>query len=235
MRRSIGQLVLFFFFGAFLVFSPGYAQEIVTADKYLESVSERYGSIKDYEARVLIRSDSADMTGNLSFLNPFFLRIDFTDPPEQVLVFNGELLSVYIPRLRAVLNQAVAPIRRSGTPAGGASLATAQGLQLLRRGYVPSFVTGPDPVPLDDRSREAVVKLRLTRRIASEGFREIILSIDPQTLLIRRIEGRTIADALVRFDFTNLRTNIGIPEQRFVYDSPATANLYNNFLFRDSE
>ena len=212
-----------------------FSQEIVTADKYLESVSERYGSIRDYEARVLIRSDAADMTGNLSFLEPNLMRIDFTEPAEQVVVFNGELLTIYIPRLRAVLNQSVAPLRRSSSPTGGASMATSQGLQLLRRGYVPSFVTGPEPVPLDDRSREAVVKLRLTRRLASEGFREIILSIDPQSRLIRRIEGRTIADALVRFDFTNIRTNLGIPEQRFMYDSPASANMYNNFLFRDSD
>ena len=214
---------------------PGFSQEIVTAERYLESVSERYAGIKDYEARVVIRSDSSDMTGNLSFLNPYFLRIDFTDPAEQVMVFNGELLSVYIPRLRAVLNQTVAPVRRSNTAAGGASLASAQGLQLFRRGYVPAFVTGPDPEPLDERSREQVVKLRLTRRLASEGFREIILCIDPVTLLIRRIEGRTIADALVRFDFSNIRTNLGIPEQRFIYDSPASANLYNNFLFRESD
>jgi outer membrane lipoprotein-sorting protein len=114
-------------------------------------------------------------------------------------------------------------------------MASAQGLQLLRRGYVPAFVSGPDPVPLDDRNREGVIKLRLTRRLASEGFREIILSITPETRLIRRIEGRTIADALVRFDFTNIRINIGIPEQRFIYDSPASANLYNNFLFRESD
>ena len=209
------------------------SQEIVTAERYLESVSERYGSIRDYEASVLIRSDSTDMAGNLSFRDPYFLRIDFTDPPEQVLVFNGELLSVYIPRLRAVLNQAVAPARR--TSAVGASMASAQGLQLLRRGYVPAYISGPNPVPLDERNRDPVIKLRLTRRLASEGFREIILSIDPETLLLRRIEGRTIANTLVRFDFTNIRTNLGIPEQRFIYDAPATANLYNNFLFRDTE
>ena len=221
------------FFLVIVVFSA-FSQEIVTADKYLESVAERYGSIKDYEAQVIIRSDATDMTGNLSFLDPYFLRIDFTEPPEQVLVFNGELLTVYIPRLRAVLNQTVTPVRRSSSPAG-AGMASAQGLQLLRRGYVPAFVTGPDPVPLDDRNREAVIKLRLTRRLSSEGFREIILSVNPETRLIRRIEGRTIADALVRFDFTNVKTNLGIPEQRFIYDSPPSANLYNNFLFRDSD
>jgi outer membrane lipoprotein-sorting protein len=215
------------------VIFPAFSQEIVTAEKYLENVSDRYISIRDYEAQVLIRSGSTEMIGNLSYLDPFFLRIDFTKPTEQVMVFNGELLTVYIPELRAVLNQTVA--RRSGTTAAGASLASAQGLQLLRRGYVPTFVSGPEPVPLDDRDRENVVKLRLTRRLASEGFREIILSVAPETLLIRRIEGRTIADVLVRFDFSDVRTNLGIPEQRFIYDSPASANMYNNFLFRDTD
>ena len=228
------QKLLVFLFLLCILFSV-FSQEIITADKYLESVSERYGEIKDYEAWVVIRSDTTDMIGSLSFLDPFFLRIDFTDPAEQVLVFNGELLTVHIPRLRAVLNQTVTPIRRSSTPAGGTSLATAQGLQLLRRGYVPAFVSGPEPEPLDERNPEPVVKLRLTRRLASEGFREIILSISPETSLIRRIEGRTIANTLVRFDFTNIRINVGIPEQRFIYDSPPTANLYNNFMFRESD
>jgi outer membrane lipoprotein-sorting protein len=232
MKLRVKQGLLTLLFLGLAVF-PVFSQEIVTADRYLELVSERYGNIRDYEAQVVIRSGSTDMIGNLSFLNPFFLRIDFTKPSEQVLVFNGDILTIYIPDLRAVLNQSVTPARRSG-PAG-ASLASAQGLQLLRRGYVPSFVSGPEPVPLDDRERDLVVKLRLTRRLASEGFREIILSVNPTTRLIRRIEGRTIAEAFVRFDFNNIRTNLGIPEQRFVYDSPASANLYNNFLSRDSD
>jgi len=214
----------------FLVVFPAISQEIITAERYLETVSERYGAIKDYEAHIVIRSGSSEMIGNLSYLSPSFLRIDFTRPAEQVIVFNGELLTVYLPEYRAVLNQNITPSRR---PAAGASLASAQGLALLRRNYVPSFVTGPNPVLLDDKTREEVVKLRLARRNISEGFREIILSISPGSRTIRRIEGRTIADTLVQFDFTNIRTNQGIPEMRFIYDSPASAYMYNNFLFRD--
>jgi len=208
-------------------------QEIITAEKYMEMVSERYGVIRDYEANIVIRSGTSDMAGNVSYLSPSFLRIDFSRPADQVIVFNGDLLTIYLPEFRAVLNQTINQSRR--TSASGASLASAQGLTLLRRNYVPSFVTGPSPMPLDTASREQVVKLRLTRRSVSEGFREIILSVDPDTQLIRRIEGRTIAESDVNFDFTNIRTNLGIPEQRFIYDSPASANLYNNFLFRDSE
>jgi outer membrane lipoprotein-sorting protein len=208
-------------------------QEIITAERYLDMVSERYGLIKDYEAHIVIRSGSSEMTGNVSHLSPSFLRIDFSRPAEQVIVFNGELLTVYLPEYRAVLNQTVTQSRRPAS--SGASMASAQGLSLLKRNYVPSFVTGPEPVQMEAGSQERVVKIRLTRRSVSEGFREIILNIHPDTRLIRRIEGRTIAESDVRFDFTNIRINQGIPEQRFIYDSPASANLYNNFLFRDAE
>jgi outer membrane lipoprotein-sorting protein len=209
------------------------AQEIVTAERFLESVSERYGGIRDYEARIAIKSGNTDMYGTISHRSPSFLRIDFTTPSEQVIVFDGELLTVYLPEYRAVLNQMTGAGRRPG--ASGASLASAQGLILLRKNYFPAFVTGPAPIPLEEGSNEMVVKLRLTRRSVSEGFREIILSVDPASRLIRRIEGRTIAGGMIRFDFSQIHINQGIPEGRFLYDSPASANLYNNFLFRDTD
>jgi outer membrane lipoprotein-sorting protein len=213
--------------------NPADAQEIITAERYLEMVGERYGGIRDYEARIVIRSGNTEMFGSLSHLAPSFLRIDFTKPMEQVIAFNGEMLTVYLPEYRATLNQAITPSRRSGL--SGAALASAQGLTLLRRNYIPSFVTGPDPTALEAGSDEKVVNLRLARRSLSEGFREIILSINPSTRLIRRIVGRTIAETQVRFDFSNIRINQGIPEQRFIYDSPASANNYNNFLFSDAD
>jgi outer membrane lipoprotein-sorting protein len=209
------------------------AQEIITAERYLEMVSERYGGIRDYEARIIVYSGTTEMFGVLSHLAPSFLRIDFTKPMEQVIAFNGETLTVYLPEYRATLNQSITPSRRSGV--SGASLASAQGLALLRRNYIPSFVTGPDPVALETGSDEMVVNLRLARRSVSEGFREIILSVDPATQLIRRIAGRTIADAQVRFDFSDIKINQGIPEQRFIYDSPASANNYNDFLFSGAD
>ena len=209
-----------------------FGQEIVTAEKYLEMVSDNYASIRDYEASIEIRSGNSTMTGNVSHLAPSFLRIDFSRPADQVIVFNGEALTIYLPEFRAVLNQPINP-RRPG--ASGANLASAQGLSLMRRNYVTSFLTGPNPEPLESGSSERVIKLRLTRRSVSEGYREIILSINPNTKLIRRIEGRTISDGEVRFDFTNIKTNQGIPIARFAYDSPPNANMYNNFLFRDTD
>ena len=221
---------IFLFILAILSLIYIFGQEIITAEGYLRLISDNYASIRDYEANIVIRSGNTDMIGSVSHLSPSFLRIDFTRPAQQVIVFNRETLIIYLPEYRAILSQDINQSRVSGV-----GMASAQGLSLLRNNYVPAFLTGPNPVPLDNNSTEMVVKLRLTRRYVSEGFREIILSINPDTRLIRRIEGRTIADADVRFDFTNIRTNVGIPEARFIYDAPASANMYNNFLFRDSD
>ncbi|MDR3020941.1 MAG: outer membrane lipoprotein carrier protein LolA, partial [Treponema sp.] len=122
-------------------FSLAFGQEIITAERYLEMVSETYGAIRDYEANITIRSGNSEMIGVVSHLSPSYLRIDFSRPADQVIVFNGELLTIYLPEFRAVLSQNINQSRRS--TAAGASLASAQGLTLLRRNYVPSFVTGP--------------------------------------------------------------------------------------------
>jgi len=212
-------------------FSFLYGQEVYTAERYLEMVSERYSGVRDYEANIEIRSGNSTMSGTVSHLSPSFLRIDFARPADQVIVFNGEALTIYLPEFRAVLNQNVSQSKRGSS---SANLATSQGLSLLRRNFVPSFVTGPNPEPLDGGG-EQVVRLRLTRRTTSEGFREIILSINAESRLIRRIEGTTIAGGEIRFDFLGIKTNLGIPQQRFAYDSPANANMYNNFLFRDTD
>jgi outer membrane lipoprotein-sorting protein len=217
------------FLTVFVAHTPLFAQSIVTAEAYLEQVSNRYASFNDYEARIVIKTGGTEMAGTVSHRAPAFMRIDFSSPAEQVIVFNGDMLTIYLPEMRAILNQDV------GSSGGGASLATGRGLSMMRRNYAAAYVTGPNPEPLESGSQERVVKLRLTSRYGGQGFRELLLSIDPATLLIRRIAATQLSGSVIQFDFTNVKTNQGIPEQRFIYDSPASANVYNNFLFRDRD
>ncbi|MDR1144047.1 MAG: outer membrane lipoprotein carrier protein LolA [Spirochaetaceae bacterium] len=204
------------------------AQEILTAGRYLEQVSARYSNIRTYVARLSIQSGGTQMYGTVYAMMPNFLRIDFTSPAEQVILYNGESLMIFLPGERAILNQAVAN-------QGGANIATARGLSILMRNYVPAFVVGPSPVPIEPGSGEMVVKLKLVRRSTGEGFTEIILDISPESQLIRRITGRTITDTTVRFDFSGVSLNTGIPERFFVFESPPASNMYNNFLLRGTD
>ncbi|HPE36528.1 MAG TPA: outer membrane lipoprotein carrier protein LolA [Spirochaetales bacterium] len=209
---------------AALLASAAYAQDILTADQFFRSVSETYAGIKDYEAAITVRTSKQSMSGTVSYLAPSLMRVDFTQPAGQVIVYNGETMVVYVPELRVVLNQ-----QTSAT--SGSAAATGNGLRMLGSNYKISFLVGPEPVPLSETESESVIKLLLTRNSVAEGFRTITLSINPKTLLIRRLEGVTMTGETLSYDFSNIRLNQGIPAARFLYDTPPSANVYNNFLF----
>jgi len=215
------------------------AQEILTAERYLAQVGERYQAMKDYTAQVTIVSGQATMHARSLYKAPSLMRLDFSVPEGQIIVFNGDTLTVYLPEYRAVMSQTV----NTDSSSGGASLASASGLSILRRNYAASYRTSPAPVPLNDpaegeavpENAEMVVKLVLSRRSLSEGFREIQLAINPETFLIRRIEGLTIANEQVSFDFVDIKPDQGIADALFTYESQPSANFYDNFLYRDSD
>lgn len=204
------------------------AQGILTASSFFKSVSDSYATIKDYEADVDIKASKSTMSGHLSYKHPNLLRIDFTSPEDQVICFNGDLLTIYLPGSAAILNQSV-----DNSNNNGANLATAQGLSLLGRYYSPAYETGQEAVPLSEGSDERVVKLILRRRNMSEAFSIIKMAVSPSTMLIRRIEATTPQGEVFTFDFRNYKLNQNISDQRFIYDPPTSANNYNNFLFSE--
>ena len=205
------------------------SQDIVTAEQFFLRVSDRYAEVNDYEAAIAISNASQPMSGKLYFKSPSLLRIDFSQPPEQVIVFDGERLVVYIPQYRAVLQQETGS---AGLGAGAASLASREGLAMMKRNYTVAWETSPQAAPLDSGSQEMVHKLLLTRKTVAEGFKTIRISVSESNLLIRRIEGWTVANERIGFDLTSVRLNQNIPATRFLYDAPASANVYNNFLFQ---
>jgi len=205
---------------------PAMAQNILTADQFFRQVSENYASIRDYEAAVQVHSSRSTMTGSVIYKSPSFMRMDFSQPARQVVIYNGEELLIYVPEFNAVLRQVT-----STSGASASAIATSDGLRMLSRSYNITYVTGPVPEPLDEGSGEMVINLILTRKTVADGFRTIHLSIDPERLLIRRMRGVTLSNEVITLDFTSIKTNVGLTDARFIYEYPASANSYNNFLF----
>jgi outer membrane lipoprotein-sorting protein len=225
-------LLVLFHIAAVLLFIPGivFGQEILTAENYFDEVSARYGKIQDYTANISITQGETVMQGKLYYKNPNLLRIDFTEPADQVLVTNGEELTVYIPKYEVILVQKL----RRRSQAALANMASEQGLNLLKKNYGVAYLSGPDWVPLEEGSDEMVRKLKLESRSTAEGFRQIVLAVG-KTGLIRRITGVTIGYEEFVLDLTDVVVNQNIPDTRFEYDSPAYANVYNDFLFEAEE
>jgi outer membrane lipoprotein-sorting protein len=217
-----------------LVCVVGAAQNIVTADNYFDSVSQTYAGVRDYAGAIEITSGQTKMVGTIKYKTPELLRIDFTDPAGQLILFNRQELIVYLPDQKAVLRQAVGSSGSvAGAPGGAAALNSQSGLKLLRTNYSMAYDKGPTPVPLEDGSKEMVVKLRLKQRGSQAGFDKLTISINPDTKLIRRIEGTNDSGIFTRFDFINLRVNVDLSDNDFSFPIPGSAKVYENFLFKD--
>ena len=201
-------------------------ERIVTANEFLNIVSAQYGAINDYEADVVITKGKEKMTGIIYYKTPSLLRINFSNPKEQVLVVDREKLVIYIPKYRVIMQQ---KLKKKGG-VSGAGMASKEWLKLLKKNYSVAYLESPDYVPLDEGSSEMVKKLKFIWRSADEGFRQLIMSVGEDNL-IRRMVCVTADYNEMQFDFTNIRTNEGIPDTRFEYDSPASANVFENFLF----
>ena len=212
------------FVAIFFLCSLSFAQSITTAASYFKTVSEYYGSIKDFEVDLNLTMGRRQQVGKVSFKRPNLLRIDFSVPDTQVVLFDGDMLTIYLPESSAVLQQSVTSESR------GMALATPEGLALMSRYYSIQYEEGQQAVPLDDESDEQVIKLVLRRRNTTEAFSVIRLSINASSRLIRRIHATTPRGEVYVFNFQNYKLNQDIHDQRFIYTSPSSANVYNNFL-----
>lgn len=211
------------FFSTFL-----FAQGITTASAYFKTISEYYATLKDYVVDFEIKIDRQETAGTLSYKSPDLIRLDYSNPEEQVIVFNGDNLTIYLPDASAVLQQQI-----TSDSSSAATLGSAQGLSLMSRYYSVAYETGQSAEPLEDGSDEMVVKFILTRKNASEAFRYIKIAVNESTKLIRRIEAVTPKGETFLFNFYEYQLNQGLSDQRFIYDAPSSANTYNNFLFSE--
>jgi outer membrane lipoprotein-sorting protein len=208
----------------FLPFLAFPQAEIVSAEKFFSALSASFAKVKDYEAVITITQGKSISRGKLSYKSPIYLRIDFDDPPKQVLNFDGEKLTFYSPANEVILEQRY----KKKSPGQIEGMMSSQGLTIMQRNYNIAYLSGPAPVPLEDGSREMVVKLKLSSRGAT-GYSQMILSVKDN--LIRRVEGTQSNGDKVVMDFANIRINQGVPDSRFVYDAPPYANVIQDWLF----
>jgi len=207
--------------------------KLESADQYFADVAASYAKVKDYEASFTWTQGKTISTGKISYKSPLYLRLDFANPARQVLNFDGEKLTFYSPANQIVLEQKY----KKKTSGQLEALVSSQGLTLWQRNFSIAYLTGAAPVPLEEGSREMVVKLLLVSRAATNYSQMIVsVAVDPTSkeYRIRRVEGTLTSGEKVVMDFMNIRTNQGVPDSRFAYDAPADANINPDWLFDTS-
>lgn len=216
-----GLFILGFHFLSFCAPDAG----VVTAAAFFSNVSDKYATINNYVANVTIKSGKTVQSGILRYRKPNFVRLDFFSPRGQFIIFANDMLTIYLPHLNIALCQ-----RAEGANTGS-SLGTAAGLSLMKRSYVISFEKDSRPHPLYEGSREMAIILSMERRSGSEPFRQLRVMINPETRLIRRIEGTPVMGDDITFDFSDYRINPGVPGGFFVFEADHNTTILNDFLY----
>jgi len=204
------------------------AQDIVTAQDYFGKVSTKFGAIKDYSCDFVYTREETVSSGKLYYKTPNLLRLNYSTPAGQVVLMDGEKLQVFIPALSLILEQTFAKKSAAQLEA----MAGGRALRMLQDGYDIAYLDSPLPIELDPGSTEKVVKLKLTRRSASEMYREIVLSVSTD-FMIRRSEGLLEDRTTAVMDYTVIRMNQNLPASRFREEAWPEANVYSDFLTGD--
>jgi outer membrane lipoprotein-sorting protein len=202
------------------------AQEIATASEYFDGVATNYAAIETYAAEMVWSDAGGTMRGSLYYKRPNLIRIDFEQPEEQWLIFDGDDLMIYVPPLNTVLLQSL----RDSPGSAGVGAFTAEGLDIMRRTYDVTFLESAEPVPIDQGSSLLVTELRLERRAVTEGFRELVLSID-ETGFIRRIVATKVDWEQVQMDLSDIQINQLIPDALFEEEFDPSASVDEDFLY----
>ncbi len=217
-------------FLAVLLFSATYAaiaQDLINANDIFNKVSDLYAKLNDLQATIKISKGDKVQSGVLYYSKHNLLKIEFSEPSKQVILINRDNLQIYIPSHQTILEQ---QFNNSGT-----GLASSGGFSILRSNYSVSFAEA-GRVPLSAGSPEQVYKLSLYPYAgAKEGFKYVIMSVLPESFLIRRIEAVNIKNERIIFDYSSIVVNPGIPLARFTIETPNLTNVYPNFLYGAEE
>jgi outer membrane lipoprotein-sorting protein len=211
-----------------VVVLPDFAQQdLINATDIFNKVSDLYAGLKDLQATIKITKGEKTQSGILYYSSHNLLKIEFYDPSKQVILVNRDNLQIYLPSHQTILEQ---QFENSNT-----GLLSGGGFSILKSNYSVSFAEA-GLVPLSAGSSEEVYKLSLYPYAGSkEGFKYVIMSVLPDSYLIRRIEAVNIKNERITFDYTSIIVNPGIPIARFSIDTPNLTNVYPNFLYGAEE
>ena len=67
-----------------------FAQGITTANEFFKAVSEKYATFRDYQANLDIIMDKKEMAATVLYMAPDKIRMDFSEPAEQTIVYDGK-------------------------------------------------------------------------------------------------------------------------------------------------
>jgi outer membrane lipoprotein-sorting protein len=211
------------FFLLFQVDSNAYKFDFVTVGDIVQNVRKKFGSVNTYQAGFTIVSEKLgkkkQQSGVIKYKSTDKMLIEFSQPSGQRIVSNGKTMWIYIPSMNVVAEQ---DLKSDGGVFSGNAKSS---LNRLFTKYHYRFASKNQPVKQSDGSNLYV--LHLKQKETRAGLRDITLYIDDNYLIIRAA-GETSSGKKIDITFSNIKTDIEMPNAMFKFDVPARARLIKN-------
>lgn len=196
--------------------------DIVSVNDIKKKMSEMFESIKDYTADFDWINGDVHYRGSFRYKKPDRILLNFVEPQDQIIVSNSQMLYIYIPYLKVVVQQTLTEDTESEILMTG----TETGLSKLFDEYSFSFYDSSSPLPL--RNSRAY-HLRLSQKTPKVGFKNMDIWVAENGLLLQS-NGRSPNGVEVSLIFSNIQLNTELPDYIFEFDVPADAQIIRNII-----
>lgn len=197
--------------------------DFTTVSDIVDNIKTSFGKMSTYQADFTIVSEKMGKTtqqsGIIKYKANNKLYIEFSQPYGQKIISNGKMMWIYIPSMNVVAEQDL------NSDAGIFSAGTKSGLTWMFSKYHYRFASKDQPESQDDGTRRYTLILK--QKESRSGFRTMKLWVTERYFIIRA-QGETSAGKKVDIRFSNLKTNISIPNGVFKFDIPARARVIKN-------
>jgi outer membrane lipoprotein carrier protein len=191
----------------------------VSADAVARDLQKKYDRITDFSADFVhsyrggVLHQQATEQGHLLVKKPGKMRWEYTSPEKKTFVSDGHKLYSYIPQDKQVVVSTVPPDDQAPAPA---LFLTGKGS--ITRDFNVAFVKVPE-------APAGTLALRLTPKKQEPDYNSLTLVVQPGTLNLSMLitvdpqGGRSV------FTFTNLKENVGLTDNQFVFKMPRGADV----------
>lgn len=188
---------------------PSHADNL---DKLVDQLQTTYDKIAaltaDFVQIATLNSINRHQTssGRLSIAKPSFIRWEYTQPDAQTIIYDGTLLQIYTPQRQQVLQSPI-----SAQDRGHVALLFLAGVGKLRE----TFKIENLAVNETDRPQ-----LRLLPRSPQAGFKELHITINPETFFVEKITIHDTIGNVTDIYMYSLTTHKALPAQTFKLNVP---------------
>lgn len=202
---------------------PPVASAQANASAILERAVSAYAAVQTMSADFtqLVRDpmldDTATSRGQFLQQRPNKFAMRWTQPRGDVVMSDGQYLWVYLPS--SAPNQVIRSAIQQGAAGGSGADIVAEFLDRPQSRFTVAVERNEN---VADRPADV---LALTPRDRNAPYRRVLIWVDRQDALVRRVEIAEASGSVRRITFDRLRTNIQIPASSFTFTPPRGARV----------